>query len=149
MGYYPQHRQKDTFFAKATVDDLVALEQVKKHKLNEAYTHTDEEDLNSLNVLLPPNSPHLKSGDNPLYCFKKIAAGPRIAKPSHIFLIVGESYLQQLFDPAYACLHVADGGKRWLNHDHTASLKTHSLPVLFHDRLLSVSCRAFLTRASN
>ncbi len=119
----PSIVKKDTFFAKATVDDLIALEQVKKHKLNEAYTHTDEEDLNSLNVLLPPNSPHLKSGDNPLYCFKKIAAGPRIAKPSHIFLIVGESYLQQLFDPAYACLHVADGGKRWLNHDHTASLK--------------------------
>ena len=44
----PSLVKKDIFFAKATVDDLVALEQVKKRKLNDAYTHTDAQDLQSI-----------------------------------------------------------------------------------------------------
>ena len=118
----PSIVKKDIFFAKATVDDLVALEQVKKHKLNDAYTHSDEEDLESLKAVLPVEANDIASYPNPVYAFRHIAKGPRIKKPSHIFLIVGESYLQQLFDPAYDSLNLTSGGKRLMNDVHTAVL---------------------------
>lgn len=119
----PSIVKKDIFFAKATVDDLVALEQVKKHKLNDAYKHSDEEDLSSLKAILPKDVSSVTSYPNPVYAFKHVAKGPRIAKPSHIFLLVGESYLQQLFDPAYDCLNLTSGGKHLMHDPHTVSLK--------------------------
>lgn len=122
----PSIVKKDIFFAKATVDDLVALEQVKKHKLNDAYKHSDEEDLTSLKAILPAGRDNIEKYPNPVYAFQHHAKGPRISKPSHIFLLVGESYLQQLFDPAYACLNITSGGKRLMNDPHTAIL-TNSL----------------------
>lgn len=116
----PSLVKKDIFFAKATVDDLVALEQVKKHKLNDAYQHTDEQDLTSLQAVLPQGSEAISSYPNPVYAFRHEAKGAKIKKPSHIFLFVGESYLQQLFDPAYDCLNITSGGKRLMNDAHTA-----------------------------
>jgi lipoteichoic acid synthase len=117
----PSLVKKDVFFAKATVDDLVALEQVMKHDLNEAYQHTDEEDLKAIAPLTTVKTP-LAELPNPAFAFLRTASGPRITKPKHIFLFVGETYLQQFFDPEFACLNLVSGG-RWLKEDaHTAAV---------------------------
>lgn len=118
----PSIVKKDIFFAKATVDDLVALEQVKKHKLNDAYHHTDEQDLQSIQHTVWNKDVSLTAYPNPVYAFKRIAKGPKITKPSHIFLLVGESYLQQLFDPEFACLNLVSGGRKLMDDPHTAML---------------------------
>ena len=118
----PSLVKKDIFFAKATVDDLVALEQVKKRKLNDAYTHTDAQDLQSISHVILDKNTDAGVYPNPVYGFKRIAKGPKITKPSHIFLLVGESYLQQFFDPAFSCLNLVSGGKKLMNDPHTAML---------------------------
>ena len=84
----PSVVKKDIFFAKATVDDLVALEQVLKHKLNPAYEHTDGQDLKAIQPFLTEKVP-VDRLPNPAYGFKRTAQGPRITKPTHIFLFVG------------------------------------------------------------
>ena len=66
----------------------------------------------------------MESFDNALQAFKHIANGPKIDKPSHIFLIVGESYSQPYFDPAFTDLHIADEGKKLMADSHTASIPT-------------------------
>ncbi len=117
----PSIVKKDVFFAKATVDDLVALEQVKKHKLNPAYEHTDEQDLRAIEPFRTVAEP-LETLQNPAYGFLRHAQGPRITKPTHIFLFVGETYLQQFFDPQFACLNLVSGGRQLMDDSHTASL---------------------------
>lgn len=117
----PSVVKKDIFFAKVTVDDLVALEQVLKHKLNSAYEHTDEEDLSSLEPFVTTQKP-LRELPEPAYGFPRTAQGPRITKPTHIFLFVGETYLQQLFDPQFACLNLVSGGRQLMDNPHTAAL---------------------------
>ena len=67
---------------------FVALEQVMKHDLNEAYEHTDEEDLAAIAPLVPVKMP-LSDFPNPVYAFRRAAKGARITKPRHIFLLVG------------------------------------------------------------
>jgi lipoteichoic acid synthase len=119
----PSLVKKDVFFAKATVDDLVALEQVWKHELNEAYKHTDEEDLKAIASLVPGKAP-LLSYPNPAFAFKRTAQGARITKPTHIFLFVGETYLQQFFDPQFACLNLVSGGRQLMDDPHTASVSS-------------------------
>lgn len=119
----PSIVKRDTFFAKAAVDDLVALEQVKKHKLNEIYTHTDEQDLASISQIRLDTSQEITAYPNPVYAFKRQAKGPKIKKPSHIFLVVGESYLQQFFDAPFACLNVGAGGRKLMDDPHTAVLR--------------------------
>jgi lipoteichoic acid synthase len=140
----PSIVKKDIFFAKATVDDLVALEQVWKHPLKEAYTHTDEEDLSSLSAVVPQPDISLSELPNPVYAFSRTTKGPHIAKPSHIFLIVGESYLQQLFDPTFACLHVAEGGKAIMEDSHTAWLaQTLSAGIISRPSIVSLMTGIF------
>lgn len=53
---------------------------------------------------------------------KRTAAGPRIPRPKHIFLIVGESYTQAPFDDAFAQLHLVDRGKRFRANPHTIQI---------------------------
>lgn len=100
----PSVTKKDVFLAKATVDDLPALENVLTHPLNAAYTHTDEEDLAAIAKVWPKEAGTLSDYDNLVYGYKHKAQGAKIAKPSHIFLLVVESYLQQLFDPQFALI---------------------------------------------
>lgn len=117
----PSVVKKDIFFAKATVDDLVALEQVKKHKLNPAYERTDEENLAAIKPFLTVDTP-IEKLPNPAYGFLRHAKGPKITKPTHIFLFVGESYLQQFFDPQFACLNLVSGGRQLMEDSHTIAM---------------------------
>ncbi len=118
----PSIVKRDIFFAKAAADDLVSLEQVMKRKLNDAYRRSDEEDLQSIRTV-QLDGRNIETYPNPVYAFLRKAKGPRIsAPPSRIFLIVGESYLQQFFDPAFACLNLVSGGRKLMNDSHTAFL---------------------------
>lgn len=117
----PSIVKKDIFFAKATVDDLVSLEQVWKHKLNSAYEHTDAQDMAAIEPFFTEKV-SFSDLPNPAYGFKRTAQGQRITKPTHIFLFVGESYLQQFFDPQFSCLNLVSGGRQLMEDPHTAKV---------------------------
>lgn len=59
---------------------------------------------------------------NPLDYFQRTAQGNKITKPRHIFLLVGESYMHQLFEPEYQCLNLVSGGNQLFHDPHTATL---------------------------
>jgi len=121
----PSIVKKDIFFARATVDDLIALEQVWKHPLQESLLETDEK-LDAAVEAIVPETMQKKWQDlkNPVYAFTKIAGGAKIKKPKHIFFVVGESYSQLPFDEIYDSLHIVDGGKKFREDPHTVKLDT-------------------------
>ena len=83
--------KEDIFFARATVPDLCALETVYKHPLRSEYTTSGEDINHAVSRVVPSEyKENWHELDNPLYAFKKIAKGPKITKPKHIFFIVGE-----------------------------------------------------------
>lgn len=114
----------DPFLAKATVDDLIALKILKKHHKNKVMQKSDVENLETIKPFIEPLGGTVDSFDHILQAFKHTAKGARITPPSHIFFIVGESYSQPYFDPAFADLHVADEGKKLMKDYHTASIHT-------------------------
>lgn len=114
----PSCVKEDIFFARATVDDLVALEHVWQHPIADILVHSDDEAIRSINVLLPEKQHWVGTG-SPVEFFKKKATGARIHKPKHIFLVVGESYAQNMFDDIYADLHLVDRGKQFRANPHT------------------------------
>lgn len=119
----PSVVKKDIFFARATVDDLIALKEVWKHPLHESLTHTDVQDETSIEEIVPKAMQETwRELPNPVYAFARTANGARIKKPRHIFLIVGESYSQLPFDTIYDSLHIVDGGKKFREDPHTVSL---------------------------
>lgn len=111
--------KKELFFANAAADDLLILERVFARSAEGRRNESDAEALAVIRTVAV--SEPAETDKNPLYSFKRVSKGARIKKPSHIFLFVGESYLQQLFDPAYDCLHVVSGGKRFREDEDTLS----------------------------
>ncbi|MDO4204054.1 MAG: sulfatase-like hydrolase/transferase [Selenomonadaceae bacterium] len=108
----PSIVKSDPFLAKAVIDDLIAVRQVLIHPPSGTLRHTDQQSLAILEKHLTPTAMNaLKDGKNPLFTYQRQAKGAKIAKPSHIFIIVGESYNQSPFDQQFANLHIADGGK--------------------------------------
>lgn len=118
----PSIVKRDIFFARATVDDLVALKNVYHHPMQEMLVHTDEEDIVSIDKVIPEGVGDWQKMQSPIEAFKRTAQGARIKKPRHIFLIVGESYAQIAFDKLYADFHLVDGGKAFRQSPHTAVL---------------------------
>ena len=115
--------KKDVFFARATVDDLVALEMVWKHPLAGLLSHTDEQDTEAIDRIVPEAMKgRWQTLPSPADAFVRHAKGARIKKPRHVFLIVGESYAQMPFDDIYADYHIVDGGKALRAEPHTAAL---------------------------
>ena len=109
--------KEDIFLAKATIDDLVALELVWKHPPHELLNHTDEESSPYITTIMPRKDWQEKP--QPLELFSRVARGARITPPKHIFFLLAESYEQAPLDPPYANLHIADGGKTFCNDPHT------------------------------
>ena len=109
----------DIFLAKATVDDLVALEIVWKHPMNELLTHSDEDAASRMDSVMP--SPDWRALPSPLLAFRRRARGARITPPRHIFYLLAESYEQAPLDAPYECLHIAEGGRRFAEDPHTFS----------------------------
>lgn len=116
--------KEDPFLAKATVDDLIALKMLRHHPMNETMQMSSEKNFANVKPFIESLGGSMESFDNALQAFKHIAKGPKIDKPSHIFLIVGESYSQPYFDPAFTDLHIADEGKKLMADSHTASIPT-------------------------
>ena len=107
----------DIFLAKATIDDLVALELVWKHPPHGLLNHTDEESLPRIEVIMPRKD--WKQEPQPLKLFSRVASGARIKPPKHIFYLLAESYEQAPLDPPYTSLHIADSGKAFCQDSHT------------------------------
>lgn len=116
--------KEDPFLSKATVDDLIALKMLRHHPMNETMQLSDTENLERVKPFIEEQGGSVQSFDKAMQAFHHEARGPRITKPSHIFLIVGESYSQPYFDPAFADLHIADDGKKLMSDSHTASIPT-------------------------
>ena len=123
----PDIVKQDIFFARATSDDLVTLQKIYSHPLNELFLKTDEQASISIDRLISMTPEISKEVDwralkSPIEAFKKVAKGARIKKPSHIFLIVGESYSQVSFDSIYNVLNVVGAGKKFRENSHTVTL---------------------------
>ncbi len=117
----PEIVKQDVFLAKATVDDLVALEMVWQRPLSDLLRHSDEEAAPVIDPVMP--LPDWRARPQPLDAFARTAAGARIPAPRHVFFLLAESYGQAPLDEPYASLHLADGGKRFLADPHTFTLR--------------------------
>lgn len=124
----PLEVKADAFLAKAAVDDLVALENVWKHPLTENLKRSDEEYWASIEKITGKEiSWEEESGL--FQAFKRTAMGSPFSKqPKHVFLIVGESYAQNMLDDIYDVLHVTEGGKEFLAQPGVWKLD-HFLPA--------------------
>ena len=120
----PSVVKRDIFLARATVDDIVALELVWKHPPDILLSHRDEDDAPLIDRVMPREQSGMvwRSLPAPVEAFRRAAKGPRIPLPRHIFLIVGESYTQSPLDDIYANLHIMDGGRRLRAERHSAQL---------------------------
>lgn len=116
--------KEDPFLSKATVDDLIALKMLRRHPMNETMQKSPEENLRLVKPFVEARGGCIDSFDQAVEAFRHEAKGAKIKQPSHIFLIVGESYSQPYFDPAFADLHIADEGKKLMADVHTASIHT-------------------------
>ncbi len=147
----PTDVKEDVFLAKATVDDLVALKWVKKRSFNDGFTRSEEaleggvqhvlqqlkasgsstmasSGVNDAAVTQGATNPSSWDGNtNPLWLCRHEAEGARIAKPKHVFLIVGESIPQWPMEDLFAEAHVMDGVKG-LSQSPTAWTIPHVLP---------------------
>ena len=113
--------KEDIFFARATVPDLCALETVLKHPLRDEYTASAEDIDDAIHRIVPKE---YKDQDlnTPLHAFKRVALGPRIDKPQHIFFIVGESIPQWSLDKPYKELNICPGLWDFKDNPHTAQV---------------------------
>lgn len=118
----PDDVKDDPFLSKATVDDLIALKMLHKHPVDTIMNNSDVENLEVMKPFIEKKGGTIESFDHILKSFQHTAKGAHIGMPSHIFLIVGESYSQPYFDPAFKDLHVADEGKKFMADSHTASI---------------------------
>ena len=116
----PEIVKKDAFFGKAAMDDLVAFELAVRATVSPALRHTDAE---SAKVLAPILPRALGAGENPLALFRRTAKGAKIKKPSHIFLLFGESHAQAPFDDIYARLGIMAGSKALRAEPHTVAIE--------------------------
>ena len=120
----PAAVKAEPFLARATVDDLIALKELRRHPMNETLKKSDAENLAAFAPFVEKRGGSVKPPAHLWEAFRHEAKGARIKRPSHIFLIVGESYSQPYFDPAFADLHIADEGKAFRDDAHTASIET-------------------------
>ena len=115
--------KEDIFFARATVPDLCALETVYKNPLRSEYTATEEDINDAISRVVPSKYKDIWNQlDNPLYAFKRIAKGPKISKPKHIFFIVGESIPQWSLDETHKLLNICPGLWNFKNQQHTVQI---------------------------
>ena len=113
--------KEDIFFARATVPDLCALETVLKHPLRDEYTASPEDIDDAIHHIVP-NKYKDQDLSTPLHAFKRVASGPRIDKPQHIFFIVGESIPQWSLDEPYKALNICPGLWDFKDDPHTAQV---------------------------
>lgn len=111
--------KEDIFLSKATMDDLIAWEQVWKHPMNSLLEHTDEESMELIQPLLPNQN---ELGERPWLQFVRRAAGPKIHAPKHIFFLLGEGHAQAPFDPIYNKLNLMEASQHFRQDPHTMAI---------------------------
>lgn len=115
--------KEDIFFARATVPDLCALETVLKHPLRDEYTASAEDIEDAIHRIVPKEyKDSWQDLNTPLHAFKRVASGPRIDKPQHIFFIVGESIPQWSLDKPYKELNICPGLWDFKDNPHTTQV---------------------------
>ena len=115
--------KEDIFFARATVPDLCAIETVLKHPLRDEYTVSAEDIDDAIHRIVPKEyKDSWQDLNTPLHAFKRVASGPRIDKPQHIFFIVGESIPQWSLDEPYKDLNICPGLWDFKDNPHTAQV---------------------------
>ena len=119
--FVPAIIKNDIFLAKAVIDDLIALELVHKHNVYEVLNHDDNTAIKNLHII--PEFKDIKIGVNPLELLRKKAEGPKISKPKHIFILVGESLTQSVTDDIYSEYHITDAGKQFKAQKNTISME--------------------------
>ncbi len=125
----PSIVKEDAFLARACVDDLVALKWVRRKPLAEEMQQSDETLAEHITKIMPEeHASDWQSLKSPLLAYQRVAQGPKISKPRHVFFIVGESVPQWALDPLYAGLHVLDATKRFIANPHTMYFN-HFLPA--------------------
>ncbi len=115
----PESVKQDVFMGKAAIDDLEALKLALKYPVNEMLHHEDAE---SLSLLAPVLQEEISAEENPLQQFRRVAAGARISRPRHIFLLMGESHAQAPLDPQYRELHLMDASRELRAEPHTLAI---------------------------
>jgi phosphoglycerol transferase MdoB-like AlkP superfamily enzyme len=110
----------DEFLNEAILDDVQALYRAREiNTLMESAQgiHVNKERIRQYGQ-------HLANQDirgNDLEAFlAKYAQGAKLAKPKHIFIIIGESQAQWPLLPQYANLHIADGLKSLISEENSA-----------------------------
>ncbi|MGN0940131.1 MAG: LTA synthase family protein [Selenomonadaceae bacterium] len=117
--------KEDIFMAKATVDDMCALEIVWRHPMNELLKHSDDTAAPLIDGVMPRKYKNLawQKLPMPIDAYRRVANGARIKPPKHIFFLLAESYEQAPMDPIYRNLHIAEGGHRFIEQPHTLYIK--------------------------
>ena len=115
----PRVVKDDQFLCKAVIDDLIALENVFKHPMNEMLSHNDVE---SARILKPLMGKAIKPDEKPWDHMLYKTSGNRIKKPSHIFWLLGESHTQALLDPGWTKLNLMEASVKFRQHSGVVSI---------------------------
>lgn len=117
----PSIVKEDAFFAKACIDDLIALKWIRRRGIVPQLELSEEQlELGITSIMPQTFKENWKTLSNPLLAFKRVAQGPYINKPRHVFFIVGESIPQWVLDDMYSGLHILDGTVLLKDDKHTA-----------------------------
>ncbi len=114
--------KQDVFMAKATWDDLPRLAFLRAMPPKALLTHRDADVVPALAKVAPLES--WQTEGNPLAAFHRQAKGAKLAQPSHIFYILGESYYQAPLDPPFQSLNLVEHGRKFWEDAHTFSVPT-------------------------
>ena len=110
---------RDDFLNEAIIDDIQAL--YRAYSIQERVREgaggikVNAERIRDYEALLKDSAFATNQIDD---VFVKLAEGPKIPKPRHIFLIIGESYAQWPLLEQYSGLHIADGIKGIILQDN-------------------------------
>lgn len=110
---------RDDFLNEAIIDDIQALYRAyciqERVREGAGGIKADAGRVRSYGALLKGSAFTTNQIDE---VFGKLAEGPKIPKPRHIFIILGESYAQWPLLEPYGGLHIADGIKGIISQDN-------------------------------
>lgn len=110
---------KDTFLNECILDDIQAMYRAyssNERTKNGEISGLDQSKIRQYSQQVAGHT-NLNSNDLTPY-LERTAQGPKIKKPKHIFIILGESWAQWPMLEKYKDLHVADGIKSLIKEDN-------------------------------
>lgn len=114
---------RDDFLNEAIIDDIQALYRAYsiQQRVHEGAggIKVNAEGIRGYGALLKDSAFVTNQIDD---VFTKLAEGPKIPKPRHVFIILGESYAQWPLLELYGGLHIADGIKGIISQDNAVHI---------------------------